>query len=374
MKPIRAIRVLAIGTLALSIVVCLASGVRAQDVSFRRGDANADGKRDISDPVHTLQFLFSGGAEPACWKASDSNDDGALDLSDAVHTLGFLFLGSASPPPPFPGCGTDPTTDDLGCAAYAPCVDAPVWANIQVDAELEDTVGLQRIVALLEERGIATTVFVTAEYANRNALLVTDLFQRGHEIALHGYYTGEQLASMTYEEQKDLLTRAKKALEGCQPCGTFKPIVGFRPQYFSQNEDTFRVLDEIGCTHNSGFKARQLFLPGHEWDCAPYAVEGHAFAAVPLSTVPLGEDRAYICDIACANVLKLTGAQWRDLLMAGLDQSLREREPIVVLLHGWYTGDTDLYDYYQPFVDFLDAAAGKVQFVSTQGLVDACGP
>ena len=38
-----------------------------------------------------------------------------------------------------------------------------------------------------EERGIATTVFVSAEYANRNALLITDLFQRGHEIALHGH-------------------------------------------------------------------------------------------------------------------------------------------------------------------------------------------
>ena len=42
---------------------------------------------------------------------------------------------------------------------------------------------------------------------------------QGFEVALHGYYTGEQLATMTYEEQKDLLERAKKAVEGCRPCG-----------------------------------------------------------------------------------------------------------------------------------------------------------
>ena len=25
----------------------------------------------------------------------------------------------------------------------------------------------------------------------------------------------------------------------------YKPVVGFRPQYFSQNEDTYRILDEL---------------------------------------------------------------------------------------------------------------------------------
>ncbi|MBI4604932.1 MAG: hypothetical protein HY721_23470 [Planctomycetes bacterium] len=76
--------------------------------SFRRGDSNDDGKRDISDAVYMLGHLFLGGPRWPCEEAADINDDGRKDLSDAVHLLRHLFLGSSPPPPPFPGCGPDP--------------------------------------------------------------------------------------------------------------------------------------------------------------------------------------------------------------------------------------------------------------------------
>jgi peptidoglycan/xylan/chitin deacetylase (PgdA/CDA1 family) len=362
---------LAASLTAVCLLVCwVPREARAQSASFRRGDSNSDGRCDVSDPVHSLGFLFIGGPGPTCMDAADSNDSGELDLSDAVYTLGFLFLGTPPPDAPFPGCGVDTTEDALDCEAYAPCVDAKVYVNVQVDAELEDVDGLARLTTLLKERSINTTIYVTADYANRNGLTISDLFQQGFEIALHGYYSGEQLASMTYEEQKDLLSRAKIALEGCKPCGTWKDIVGFRPQYFSQNEDTYRVLDELGLTYNSGFKAHELFLPGHEWDEAPYAAPGHNFAAVPISTIPYGTGRPYACDLSCASALKMTGAQWREFLLAGLEQSLVSREPLVILLHNYVTGDNVKYDYWQPFVDFLDAATGQVTFVSSKELVD----
>jgi peptidoglycan/xylan/chitin deacetylase (PgdA/CDA1 family) len=247
---------------------------------------------------------------------------------------------------------------------------APVYVNIQIDAELDDTQGVRNLVQELEKRRISSTVYVSADYANRNAVLVTELFQKGFEIALHGYYTGEQLATMTYAEQKDLLTRAKKALEGCEPCGTHKPVTGFRPQYFSQNEDTFRILDELGLTYNSGFKLGQLYLPGHQWQAMPYRAEGHLFHVIPITTIPWEQDRVYLCDIACAQSLKWTSTQWRDALMTGLAQALSSRQPLVLLVHGWYTGDQVKYSYWQPFLDFLDAAQGRVRFVNSKELVD----
>jgi hypothetical protein len=81
---------------------------------FIRGDANADASLDISDPVKLLQYLFAGGTG-GCDDAMDADDNGALDLSDAVSVLEYLFLGGEAPMPPFPGPGTDPTEDDLGC-------------------------------------------------------------------------------------------------------------------------------------------------------------------------------------------------------------------------------------------------------------------
>ena len=47
------------------------------------------------------------------------------------------------------------------------------------------------------------------------------------------------------------------------------------------------------------------------------------------------------------------------------------RVPLVVLLHGWYTGDVEHYDYWQPFVDLLDeVTARNGVFVTTNELVD----
>ncbi|MBI4603319.1 MAG: right-handed parallel beta-helix repeat-containing protein [Planctomycetes bacterium] len=88
---------------------------------FRRGDSNADGKRDISDGVFVLLFLFSGGAAPACFKAADADDSGRLDISDGIFLLSFLFLGTAAPPAPGGACGGDPTPDGLVCEEHAPC-------------------------------------------------------------------------------------------------------------------------------------------------------------------------------------------------------------------------------------------------------------
>src|SRR4029453_9175297 len=77
----------------LSVLVGLCTVTYGQDVFFKRADANADGKVDISDPVYTLAYSFAGGGEPPCLRAADANDSGVVDLSDAIYTLGFIFLG-----------------------------------------------------------------------------------------------------------------------------------------------------------------------------------------------------------------------------------------------------------------------------------------
>ena len=88
---------------------------------FRRGDSNNDGVSDISDALHTLNFLFNGGRPPHCNDAADFDDTGSLGISDAIAELDFLFFGR--PPSPAPGpwtCGEDPTADDFA-ACEGPC-------------------------------------------------------------------------------------------------------------------------------------------------------------------------------------------------------------------------------------------------------------
>jgi hypothetical protein len=83
---------------------------------FRRGDANADGRVDISDAIRILGYLFLGRQGMACDSAADADDSGSLDISDPIRILVHLFLSAAPPPAPGPErCGADPTKDALPC-------------------------------------------------------------------------------------------------------------------------------------------------------------------------------------------------------------------------------------------------------------------
>ena len=82
-------------------------------VPFLRGDANGDGRCDISDPIFELDFLFRGGAAGNCEDAADSNDDGTVDISDAVTLLNHRFHGTAGARS-LPGAGDRPDAGRAG--------------------------------------------------------------------------------------------------------------------------------------------------------------------------------------------------------------------------------------------------------------------
>ncbi|MBI4604056.1 MAG: VCBS repeat-containing protein [Planctomycetes bacterium] len=88
---------------------------------FLRGDADADGTWNITDPVALLEHLFLNSRRLPCRDAADADDDGLLRLTDAVVLLSYLFLGGRQLPAPFPRCGYDPTRDGVECVEFDPC-------------------------------------------------------------------------------------------------------------------------------------------------------------------------------------------------------------------------------------------------------------
>ena len=88
---------------------------------FRRGDADLDGNRNVSDAIASLQWLFSGGAPLECLDAADADDNGIVNLTDPLRLLGFLFSGGDPLPPPLTECGPDTTADNLGCDRQPKC-------------------------------------------------------------------------------------------------------------------------------------------------------------------------------------------------------------------------------------------------------------
>jgi len=93
------------------------------DTPFRRGDANGDGRFDVSDPIAILICSFLGRGCTSCRIASDANDDDTVDASDAIYLLNWRFHQSPAPPAPFPGCGGDPTpSESAGVCIEAACI------------------------------------------------------------------------------------------------------------------------------------------------------------------------------------------------------------------------------------------------------------
>ena len=74
-----------------------------------------------AEGIFTLSYLFAEGSPPSCLDAADANDDGGIDMPDGIFILQNLFASGPAIPPPYPGCGIDPTVDELGCSRFAPC-------------------------------------------------------------------------------------------------------------------------------------------------------------------------------------------------------------------------------------------------------------
>ncbi|MEM7232293.1 MAG: dockerin type I repeat-containing protein [Planctomycetota bacterium] len=87
--------------------------------AFRRGDANGDGRINISDVVPLLRFAL-GREVPRfdCEEAFDTNDDGAVNVSDAIPLVSWLFLDGPPLVGPFRDCGTrgDCLESSPGCS------------------------------------------------------------------------------------------------------------------------------------------------------------------------------------------------------------------------------------------------------------------
>ena len=192
-------------SVAIAVSVFLLTGLLAAPagaVEFRRGDANADGALNISDPVFTLAFLFRAGDLPSCGDAADANDDGNLNLSDAITTLAFLFQQGPALPAPGPACGSDPTPDLLSCKTFGGCGAEPSGRATLVAFTLAPN-GAQASLVYDPQLGFrAGASFVRLhgrELSSAREIVLTDGFGESAIIAQGGFIVEERLPGSPYE-------------------------------------------------------------------------------------------------------------------------------------------------------------------------------
>ncbi|MFC1572777.1 triple tyrosine motif-containing protein [Candidatus Eisenbacteria bacterium] len=108
---------------------------------FVRGDTDANGEVNITDPIYSLCFQFADCAPPPCLDAADWDDSGEPNITDPILSLSYQFSTGAPPSAPYPDCGTDPTPDDfLSCEEFTPCGSRTKGAAEKIaSASIDDT-------------------------------------------------------------------------------------------------------------------------------------------------------------------------------------------------------------------------------------------
>jgi len=69
----------------------------AVGLNFVHGDANSDGKVNVSDIVYLIGYFFKGGPAPVPWLSGDVNYDGKVSITDIVYLVNYLFKGGPAP-------------------------------------------------------------------------------------------------------------------------------------------------------------------------------------------------------------------------------------------------------------------------------------
>ena len=65
--------------------------------SYVCGDANSSGSVDIDDAVYLINYIFSGGPEPAPYESGDADTSGQVDIDDVVFLVNYIFAGGHEP-------------------------------------------------------------------------------------------------------------------------------------------------------------------------------------------------------------------------------------------------------------------------------------
>jgi hypothetical protein len=268
-----------------------------------------------------------------------------------------------------------------GCAQQA---DKPAVISLMIDADVppspsehqgyESEVLLKAMIQEIDGRELGATIFSTEDtLGTYTRTLLTQMGKNPRfELAMSGNNSKEKLSAEVYNKQKTILEDTKRYTEACKYCGINEiNVTGFMPPSFDQNEDTYRILDELGIQYDAGYQAGMIYTPGHEKDTWPYQVQDHKFFAVPVSNYSLSgkliplQDRYF-------NESGMSSIQWHDALVSKFEETQKNDQPMVIVLTSSVSGTGGYLDALKKFLDF--ALSNKASFVTTMDLVKMAHP
>lgn len=193
----------------------------------------------------------------------------------------------------------------------------------------------RRILDMLDEFSVKATFFILGWVAERTPSLVKEIYNRGHEIACHGY--GHQLIyELTPQQFRDDIYRAKNILEDI--CG--ESVCGYRAPSYSITDRSLWALDvlvEEGFTYDSSIFpiSHDVYgIPGGKRFIHNIPTHYGKITEFPLSTFPIGmwrwQQRLPIAGGGYLRLLPATLVAW------AIDSiNIKEKQPVIVYFHPW---------------------------------------
>lgn len=241
--------------------------------------------------------------------------------------------------------------------------DRPVKINIQVSLVDEKDKGyFEKLIGEVEKRKSFVTVFVTGEFASKYPAFVRTIEARGHQIAVYGWQKDEDLTILNAEEQYKLIQKSIIAVK--KAVSKPKEIVDFKPQGNKFNDDTIKILQDLGISSINGiFSSNESFCKC--WYAKklgqitfPYPITDK-FWAVPVSEINKNK-RAILDD----SFIK-SPQDFYTHLIDKYDQLAENGDPLIVALHPSITGSREKnLTVFSQFLTYVERNNGKIKLLS----------
>jgi polysaccharide deacetylase family protein (PEP-CTERM system associated) len=213
-------------------------------------------------------------------------------------------------------------------AAFFPHIERSSWESL----ESRVARNTDRLLGLLEERGIRATFFVLGWVAEREPALIRRIAAAGHEMACHGY-SHQFVYRQTPEVFRAETVRAKHHLEDLLG----RSVEGYRASTYSITRPSLWALDtlvELGFQYDSSlFPVRhpQYGIPdAPRFPCRYRTPKGRQIVEFPLSTAQLGGLRL---PVAGGGYFRLLPYAYTKAGLRSINE--REHEPFIFYLHPW---------------------------------------
>ncbi len=211
---------------------------------------------------------------------------------------------------------------------FASIIPHKTWKNY----ELRAVKNVKKILAILDEYNIKATFFVLGWLAERIPELVEEIFEKGHEIASHGYTHQVLYEQGPYWFRIDI-ARSKHILEEI----TGSQVNGYRAPSFSINNKTLwalKILSEEGYKYDSSIFPIQDHDRYGMPDANPFLhlikLDGKdTLVEFPLSTTMALGRRFPIAGGGYLRLLPYAFMRW------GIKRTNKQGFPAIVYLHPW---------------------------------------